>query len=95
MASGIKMDLHWTRAAKDKLVEIDLLMGDVLHVLKYGFVYSPGVPSTRVGLFKYQMEAPTPNSNNRTVRVVVIPSEKDHGLKIIDVQWVDDPIVKS
>jgi hypothetical protein len=87
--------LHWTKAVKLKLKEIDLTMGDVLHVLKNGFVHKPGAPSTRPGLFKYCMETPTPNSNNRTVRAVVIPSEQKCVIKVVDVQWVDEPMIKS
>ena len=95
MARSGTLKLHWTGAVKEKLKLIDLSMGDALHVLESGFVHQPSVPASRNGMFKYCMEAPTPNSNNRIVRVVVIPSEQKGVVKIVDVQWVDDPMIRS
>jgi hypothetical protein len=95
LARSGSLKLHWTKAVKLKLTEIDLTMGDVMHVLKHGFVHKPGVRSTRPPLFKYCIETPTPNSNNRTVRAVVIPSEDKCVIKVVDVQWVDEPMIKS
>jgi hypothetical protein len=67
----------------------DLLMGDVLHVRKHGFVYEQGERATQAGLFKYQMESITPNSRGRTVRVVVIPSMSSE-VKIVTVMRKDE-----
>lgn len=89
------LKLHWTNAVRVKLNEIELQMGDALYAMKNGFVLRPGAPSSRGCLFKYAIEASTPNSNNRTVRVVVIPSANKHELKIVDVMWADEPIIKS
>ena len=66
-------------------------MGDVLHVLRHGFVYEEGEQSTRKGLFKYKMEGTAPNSNNRRIRAVVIPSPQACEAKIVSVMWVDEP----
>lgn len=68
----------------------DLIMSDVLFVLKYGFIHLEPVPSTRNGYNKYAMESKSPNGGNRTVRVVVIPEKKACFLKIITVMWVDE-----
>ena len=62
--------------AKERMRERDLLIGDVLHVLKYGFVHEDPEPATQVGFYKYKMECKTPNSGGRLVRIVVIPDEK-------------------
>src|SRR6266852_2118954 len=71
---GPELSLHLTAHAKDQLADRGLIMGDVLHVLKNGFVYESPEPATR-GCFKYKMECVTPNSNGRTLRVVLIPSQ--------------------
>jgi hypothetical protein len=64
-------------------------MGDVLHVLKHGFVYDKAQPTTQEGCFKYVMETSTPNSGGRTVRVVLIPSSSN-AIKVVSVMWKDE-----
>lgn len=64
-------------------------MGDILHVLKNGFVYDDAIPASRDGLYKYEMESRTPNSENRAVRVVVIPSPSGPEAKIVTAMWAD------
>jgi len=70
----------------------DLILGDVLHVLRPGFVYAEGQPSTRSGFFKYAMECRTPNSGSRTVRVIVIPAPQGCSAKLVTVMWADEPM---
>lgn len=79
----------WTHHVKVRLDERDLIMGDVMHVLRHGFVYEPGELSTMTGLFKYKMEAATPNSKGRTLVVVVIPSARTKSIKIVTAMWKD------
>jgi hypothetical protein len=67
----------------------ELVVGDLLHVIKHGFVHEPGEQSTRPGLFKYAMECVTPNSGGRTVRVVLIPSSSG-SIKVITLMWADE-----
>src|SRR5258708_17804525 len=86
---GPDLSLHLTAHAKDQLADRGLIMGDVLHVLKHGFVHEMPEPATREGCFKYQMECVTPNSNGRTLRVVLIPSQASD-VKIVTVMWVDE-----
>jgi hypothetical protein len=86
---GPSLGVRWTRHARDQMAARDLLMGDVLHVLKYGFVYDEGERATQVGLFRYRMESITPNSGGRTVRVVVIPSMHSE-VTIVTVMWKDE-----
>lgn len=69
--------------------ERGLLMGDVLHVLKHGFVYEKATESTQSGLFKYVVESTTPNSGGRTVAIVVIPSTSN-AIKVVTVMWKDE-----
>jgi Domain of unknown function (DUF4258) len=86
---GPSLGVHWTRHAREQMAARDLLMGDVLHVLKHGFVYDEAEPATQIGLFKYKIESATPNSFGRTVRVVVIPSMSSE-VKIVTVMWKDE-----
>ena len=86
---GPTLGVYWTRHAKDQMAARDLLMGDVLYVLKHGFAYEEAERATEIGLFKYQMESVTPNSGGRTVRVVVIPS-MSCDVKIVTVMWKDE-----
>jgi len=83
--------IDWTKHAIQQMLDRELIPGDVLHVLKNGFVYNPGQPSTRIGLYNYQMESPSPNSGGRTVRVVVIPFPTS-AIKVVTVMWVDEPL---
>ena len=84
-----ELTLSWTQHAKEQLACRGLLMGDILHLVKYGFVHDEAQPATRPGVYKYRMECTTPNSGGRTVRIVVIPM-KPCEVKIITVMWKDD-----
>lgn len=84
-----ELTVHWTQHAKEQMELRDLIMSDVLHVLKNGFIYDEGESATRTGLFRYRMECTTPNSGGRTVIVVVIPSSSCE-LKIVTVMWKDN-----
>lgn len=88
-AKGATLDLTFVRHVKDRLRERGLVMGDVLHVLKRGFVLEEPEPATRPGYFKYLIEATTPNSEGRTVGIVVIPDGACE-LKLITVMWRDE-----
>jgi hypothetical protein len=79
-----------TRHALDQMAERSLYTGDVLYILKRGFVLDDGSESTRPGFYKYKVESRSPNSGSRTVRVVAIPDAERCQLKIVTVMWVDD-----
>ena len=81
--------LMLTRHAKDRLQERGLLVSDVLHVLRQGTVYETAEPAAQQGWFKYQMEGTTPNSNGRSVRLVIIPSPTSATIKVVTIMWVD------
>lgn len=73
----------------------DITVLDVLYVLKNGFVYDTPESSTRPFLYKYAMVSPTPNSNRRELKVIVIPSEVKCEAKIVTVMWADEPAVRG
>ena len=83
-----QLEILWTRHVKERMDERDLQMGDVLHILKNGFVYDDAEESTQKGQYIYTMECPTPNSGGRIVKVVVIPSSAN-AMKIVSVMWSD------
>ena len=80
--------LSLTRHAREQMDARDLLVGDLMHLLRRGFVYDLPEPATR-GYWKYKVEGTTPNSDGRTVAAIVIPA---HGLelKIVTVMWRDE-----
>ena len=81
--------LVWTKHAKERLEERNLIMSDVLYLLKNGFVHEEGEDTTRPGCYKYKMESVTPNSQGRTVCAVVIP-DKSCLSKVVTVMWKDE-----
>jgi hypothetical protein len=93
LANDDAFDIHLTSHAKAQMLSRGLILGDVLHVLRHGFVYAEGQPSTRPGFFKYAMECRTPNSGNRTVRVIVIPAPQGCSAKLVTVMWTDEPML--
>jgi hypothetical protein len=95
MASDESFTINWTEHVRDQMSRRDLIMGDVLHVLKYGFVHQDAEPATQEGLYRYTIECVTPNSNSRTVKVVVIPSPNKCHAKIITVMWADEAVTKG
>lgn len=86
---GDELDLRWTKHAREQMAKRDIIMGDILHVLKNGFIYEEGQPASQQGCFKYGMECTTPNSGGRTLRVIVIPSTAN-ALKVVTVMWKDE-----
>lgn len=88
-AKDQNLSITLTGHAKDQMLDRDLIMGDLRHVLRSGFVYDEPEEATQAGFFKYRIEGTTPNSDGRTVRVVVIPSG-GHELKIVTVMWRDE-----
>jgi hypothetical protein len=78
-----------TMHAKEQMLARDLFVGDLLHLLKKGFVYDKAEPATREGFFKYAVEGTTPNSEGRTVKAIVIPGT-GHEAKIVTVMWRDE-----
>lgn len=83
---AISFQIH----AQERLIERGLLFGDVLHVLKYGFIHLPSEPATRPNFFKYRVTTTTPNSEKRSIALVVIPDPKALAIKLVTVMWQDE-----
>ena len=83
------LGLILTTHARKQMAERNLYTGDILYVLKHGFVLEEAEESTRRGFYRYQMQSRSPNSGNRTVRVVAIPDPGRGQIKVVTVMWVD------
>jgi hypothetical protein len=94
IASG-SFDLSYKRHAQDQLSDRDLIAGDLLYLLRNGFVYNQPAEATKKPYWKYEMQCRTPNSKNREVRAVVIPDWKRKGIKLVTVMWADEPMIKK
>jgi hypothetical protein len=81
--------------AMHRLGERGIFTGDILFLLKNGFVHRDPTPATRPDLYRYEMESRTPNSEGRLIRVVVIPDETNLICKIVTVMWVDETATRA
>lgn len=95
MARDHRFSLAYRLHAMQRLAERGLLTGDVLFVLKNGFVYGEPVPATQPDFYRYEMESRTPNSDARLVRVVVIPDARNLICKVVTVMWVDETATRA
>ena len=83
------LDLTLTRHAREQVAERSLFVGDVLYVLKQGFVLEDAEESTRPAFYRYKVQSRSPSSGNRTVRVIAIPDPSLVHVKVVTVMWVD------
>lgn len=95
IARDERFSISFQKHAKDQMLARELILGDVLYLLKNGFVFDQADPSTRRDYFKYKVECRTPNSGNRDVRVVAIPDWRTKETKIITVMWKDEPLTSG
>lgn len=90
LARKDSLPLTYTSHIRERMAERDLTTGDVLYVLKHGFVYDAPEESTRPGYYKYRIDSRSPNSGSRTVRVVAIPDVIHCEMKLVTVMYVDE-----
>ena len=84
-AFSVALKVH----AEEQMADRNLIMSDVLHVLRNGFVYTEPQSAKTKGTYLYRVESTSPNSKGRTVAVVVIPSPTP-AVVIVTVMWVDE-----
>ena len=79
----------WTQHVKQRLKERGIIMSDVIYLLYHDFKLLSIDESTRSaeGLFKYKICGRTPNSDDKNIYLVIIPSLKINGVKIITAMW--------
>lgn len=90
MAADRCLGLHFKTHAKEQMSSRGIIMSDVLYILKNGFVYKDPIPATINGFFKYAIESKSPNSNGRSIRLIIIPEEAACKFKLVTVMWVDE-----
>lgn len=90
LAKSNELTVTYTLHSRERLKERELILSDVLYALKHGFVYTGAVASTRNGFYKYRVECKTPNSEGRSIGIVVIPNEAACLIKIVTVMWLDE-----
>ena len=81
--------------ALEQMEARDITTPDVLHAMRTGFVYDVAAPAKQPGLFLYTIKGATPSSNQRDIRIVVIPSMHKAAAKIVTVMWADEPVVQG
>lgn len=84
------LSLAYKLHAKERMAERSIIISDVLYLLRNGFVYKDAASAKTNGYFKYEIECQTPNSANRSIRLVVIPNYNTMSIKIVTVMWVDE-----
>lgn len=90
IACELNCDLAYTKHARDRMAERNLIVSDALFLLKNGFVYRDPEESSIDGLYKYCVEGQTPNSGPRFLRLVVVPDPAACQIKIITAMWRDE-----
>lgn len=90
MGNHPALSLAYKLHAKERIAERGIIVSDVLHILKHGFVYQDPVPAKTNGYFKYEIGCLTPNSGNRRICLIVIPSYATMTIKLVTVMWEDE-----
>ena len=80
IAKNLYTNLIYTDHAEERMDEREITIGDIMQVLKRGYVLGEIEPATR-GRHKYPIEGLSPNSP-RTIRLIVI-AKRPKFLKII------------
>lgn len=95
MARHPALSIAYKVHATQRLVERGIIVSDVLHLLRTGFVHKDAVKATQTGWYKYIVEGLTPNSAGRKIGAVVIPNAEYLKVKIVTVFWVDEPSTRA
>lgn len=95
LAKDINLNIAFTTHFTDRMSERNLIMSDILFALKNGFVRIDPWVSSIPSFYKYSMESKTPNSANRSIRVVSVPEFEGCAIKLISVMWVDESETRS
>ena len=88
IARDLFCDLLYSEHAKERMSERCITTGDVMHVLKKGFVYDEAEKATR-GRYKYRIVGKTPNSQ-REIALIVLATRKEKKIKVVTIMWNDD-----
>ena len=92
MARSGEFGIVLTRHAAQRIRRRDLILDDVLHVLKNVFRLSARRTFDPAGRIQVRDRMQDADSGRRSVRVVVIPSADRKAAKIVTVMWADEPM---
>ena len=91
IARDLACTMSHTLHAKGRMAERELIIGDILYVLRNGMVYgNEPEESTLPGFYKYRIESQSPNSGPRYLRVVAVPDHIACQIKVITIMWRDE-----
>lgn len=88
-AKDDRFELLQTKHVKRRLLKRELTTGDLRYLLRWGFVHEEPKEATQKGYYKYKIEGPTPNSENRVLAAIVIPGAPC-ALKVVTIMWRDE-----
>lgn len=88
IAKSDDFDIHYTKHAKERMYERDIILDDVLHVLNFGYIYKEGKKTTQKNHLSYEIECKSPTG--REIKVVFITDLKKAEIKIKTVMWKDE-----
>jgi hypothetical protein len=90
LAKAPSLELIYKKHASERLAERNIILSDVLYVLKNGFVLEEAVPALRQGFYKYLVQSKSPNSGSRALGVIVIPEPAVSSIKVVTIMWMDE-----
>ena len=82
-------EFSYTKHVRDRMSERNLIISDILYVLRTGYVYEEPEESSIDGFYKYQIEGQSPNSGARYLRVIAVPDPNECQIKVITIMWRD------
>jgi len=82
-------EFSYTLHARDRMDERNLIVSDLLYVLRNGYVYDEPETSSIDGFYKYCVEGQSPNSGARYLRVIAVPDPNECQIKAITIMWRD------
>ena len=89
LAENPFLDLSKSPHAESRMAERNIISGDLLCLMRTGFIYDAAEPASREELWKYKIEGKTPNSESRVIIAIIIPDFKLKHIKIVTCYWKD------
>jgi hypothetical protein len=86
-------DLQLTQHARERMADRDIVIADLLHVLKTGSVHKPGEAREPYSTYCYTIEGSVPTQNSLKLRIVVRPNVNVERkfIKVVTTMWIGSP----
>ena len=82
-------DLEYSRHAKMRIERRGILISDLNHILKYGYIDGEPERTTPSGYYKCKICGKSPHSGSREICLVVVLAGGKPAVKIVTVMWKD------